>query len=149
LTASAREVDALAHPARELARLVALEAGQPDQPQQRRDPAPVARGIPPVDLEADGRVVDDVAPRRQRVGLEDEPAVDTRPRHFMAVDADRSGIGAFQAGDGAQERRLAAARRSHQAHELALGHVERDVLEHHQVVERLVEAGNRELGRHS
>ncbi len=45
--------------------------------------------------------------------------------HVLAVDADRPAVGVFEAGDHAQRRRLAAARRAEERDELAL--VDRDV----------------------
>ena len=47
----------------------------------------------------------------------------------LAVEKDAATVGALQAGDDAQERRLAATRRAKQRDQLAPGKIERDVVE--------------------
>ena len=64
------------------------------------------------------QIADAAARRRDRVaGIRKHPP----------GDADAAALGALQPGDGAQRRRLAAARRAEQAHELALGDLEREI----------------------
>ena len=71
--------------------------------------------------------------REQRIGLEHQPeppAVRRRAGHVDAVDAHRAGARRDQAGDHAQHRGLAAARRPQQRHELAGAHVEVEAGDH-------------------
>ena len=60
--------------------------------------------------------------REEAVRLEDHPhvaLVGRRPRDVLAVDDDAARVGLVEAGDEAQRRRLAAAARPEQRHELA------------------------------
>ncbi len=66
-------------------------------------------------------------------------------RHVDAVDHDAPGVGALEAGDDPQQRRLAAAARTEERGERPRRDVHRDVVECDEVVEALGDArsGNR------
>ncbi len=75
------------------------------------------------DLERVGDVVEHAHMRIQGVVLEDHGHVARAGRqvgHVTTSDGDASGRGPFEPGDGAQQRRLATARRSEQGEELAV-----------------------------
>ena len=57
----------------------------------------------------------------------------------LAVEEDRALIGGLQAGDDAQQRGLARARRAEQRDQLAGGHVEAHVVERDEAAERLAQ----------
>jgi hypothetical protein len=80
--------------------------------------------------------------RVKRVGLKDHRHVarrGVRPRHVPPVDHHAPGLDGLDAGDGAHQRRLAAARRAEERDELAARHVERDACQH---------PGHSEMHRH-
>ena len=94
--------------------------------------AGVALGlIQTADLEADRRVVDDVAPRQQPVGLEDRGKLVAHlhevVRRRQTVDPDRAPGRWIDPEQHVDERRFATARLAADAHDLALGNGERDV----------------------
>ena len=75
------------------------------------------------DPEAEGEVHLDAHARIERVGLEhhaDAAVLRLVPGDVAAVDPDLPGLDVEQAGDGVEQRRLAAARRSEQDDEFAL-----------------------------
>ena len=81
----------------------------------------------PAQAQPERHVVEHVEMREQRHALEHEvhgALVGRQPRDVPAVDEDAAVVREVEAGDHAQERRLAAPARSEQAHELALGDVE-------------------------
>ena len=69
-----------------------------------------------------------------------------RRRHVAAGDLDAAGILHLEAGDHAQQRGLAAARRAEEADELARLHLERDVVERAEGAEALGNARRRAGG---
>ncbi len=84
------------------------------------------------DLEAEGDVVVHGHVREQRVGLEDHAdiaLVRLQRALVLAVDDERAAGRRFEAGDHAQDGRLAAARRSEEGDEFALLDVHVEVLE--------------------
>ena len=93
--------------------------------------------------QAEGDVLEDRHVAEQRVVLEDE--ADAALAHVdiggvFAVEQDRAGIGHLEAGDDAQQGRLARARRAEQRHQLARRHVEVQVVADDRRAEALVEA---------
>src|SRR5262249_13176894 len=68
-------------------------------------------------------------PREQRVGLEHHAAIAARPVDRPAVERHRAGRGLGEAGDDAQQGRLAAARGPEDADEVVVGDAEIDRLE--------------------
>ena len=118
--ASARgEVDALAHAAGKLPRVIVLEAFEPDELQQLHGALAVGRTDRAGDLAADDGVGEHGAPRQQAVVLEHEAAVGAGLAHGAAVEQHVARRRVFEAGDDAQERRLAAAARSDHRNEFA------------------------------
>src|SRR5262249_44216071 len=73
----------------------------------------------PRDLEAVADVPAHRAPRQDRELLEHHAAIAAGAAYRLAVAFDRSLGGADEAGDGLEQRSLAAAARTHQRHELA------------------------------
>src|SRR5215831_2393713 len=76
----------------------------------------------------------DVTPRLE--GLPSEA------RDVLSVELDGAGVDVLEQVEAAQQRRLARARRTDHDHGLALFNVERDVLQHVQVAEGLIEVTN-------
>ena len=94
------------------------------------------------DLERDGDVVGDRPPRQQRLVLGHVPdarvdLVDERP-----VVADRPARGLHETAHHVEQRRLAAAARADQRHELPLGHREGCLVERLDLAEALAEVGD-------
>src|SRR5262249_39011949 len=144
----AGEVDALTHAARELARMVVLESLEADELQELHRALPFGGAHSARDLAPDDRVGEHRAPRQEIVTLEHEAAVAARTAHRASVERHLARGGRFEAGDDAQKRRLAAARRADDRNELAALDREIDVLQRLQFAERLAEMGDLELARH-
>jgi hypothetical protein len=112
---------------------------QADDPQRRAD---ALTPIPARQVGQQERQLDVLEGRQdgdEVVELEDEPDVVGapagrlgvgHPADVLAADLDVARGGRIQAGDEVQQRRLARAGRSHQGEELALIHVQVEVLEH-------------------
>ena len=84
------------------------------------------------DLEAVGDIVGDAHVRKDGIALEHHvhrPLVWRDTGHILPVDQDMALGRQFEAGDHAQQRRLAAARRAEQHEELACHDVEADVID--------------------
>src|SRR5262249_57670401 len=93
----AGEIDALAHAARELARMVVLESLEADELQKLHRALPFGRADSPGDLAPDDRVGEHRAPRQKIVVLEHEAAVAARTAHGASVERDLAPAGRFQA----------------------------------------------------
>ena len=108
-----RDGDALAHTARELARVLGLKALEPHGLEQsQRDLAP-ARGRHAQELEAEADVVERRAPREEPGVLEDEgDLLRVRARDRLAVDQDGARVRAHETADHAEHGGLAAAARA-------------------------------------
>jgi hypothetical protein len=125
----AHQPDALLHPARELVGIMALEAGEPDELEVMHDPRTDVGARHARHRQPEGRVVVDGLPRQQAEMLEHHryavgrPAGDRPAMHEQLAGAE---IG--QAGDAAQERGLAAARRADHAHDLVAPDRERELM---------------------
>jgi len=81
-------------------------------------------------MEAEGDVLGDGHMLEQRVVLEheaDPPLLHGKARRVQRVKEHGAAMGRVEAGDDAQQRRLARARRTEQRDELARRNVERDV----------------------
>src|ERR1700733_10916337 len=114
--------------------------GEPDQLEQLLDPGADLGWLALADLEAKGDVVEHGHVRERRVVLEDESdaaILRSGPGHILAGDPDRATVRLLEAGDDAQQGRLARAARPEQCGQPALGHVERDVVERDKVAEPL------------
>jgi len=103
-------------------------------------------------LEREGDVAGDVHVRVERIALEhhrDVAILARQVRDVAATDVDAAGGGCVQAGDHVQQRRLAAARRADQDHELAGRDFEVDVVEDHGVLAvHLADVANGHSGHH-
>src|SRR5215472_5555196 len=144
----ASEIDALAHAARELARMVVLEALEADELQELHRAPPFGRPDSARDLAPDDRVGEHCAPRQKIVALEHEAAVAARAAHGASVERHPARAGGFETRDDAQKGGLAAARRADDRNELAALDREVDVLQRLQFAERLAEMRDLELARH-
>ena len=86
--------------------------------------------------------------RVERVGLEDHrdvPLARCELGDVPAADRDAAARRLLEPGDQAQERRLAAPRRSHEHEELAVGDLERDVVDRGRAREGLADVVERDL----
>src|SRR5206468_6687842 len=111
----AGERDALALAAGELRGEGAREALELDQAKELADPLADARRGPAADTHREGDVVEDGHLPEERVVLEDEadvPLADRDVGHVLAGIAHRAGVRRLEAGDDAEERRLAGAGRT-------------------------------------
>src|SRR5262249_10747772 len=144
----AGEIDALAHAAGELARMVVLESLEADELQELQCALPFGRADAPRDLAPDDRVSEHRAPRQKIVVLEHEAAVAARTAHGASVERHLARAGRLETRDDAQKRGFTAARRADDRNELAAFDREVDVLQRLQFAERLAEMGDLELARH-
>ena len=139
----AGERDALLLAARELRRVFAMLLGQADEREKLVDPTlDLGRALAAVD-EAVADVLGDGEVREQGVGLEHDAEIALRrrrARHVAAGDLDPALVLRVEAGDGAQERGLAAAGRPEEAHELAAPDLEIDRLQGREGAEALRQA---------
>ena len=115
------ERDALLLAARELVREAVRVLRQADEAEQLRN---ALAALAAADAEAD--VLLDAQVREERVLLEDHPDParvrrdeDARPEDGAVLDRDLAGVGALEARDESEQRRLAAAARAEQGDELA------------------------------
>ena len=119
----------LAHAARQLMRMIALEAGEADP----RDPLghPRARrvGVDPTKQERQTDVLGHGLPGKDGVALEDEAEPRIHTLDGLPVQADPALGDGSEPGHETEQRRLSAARRAHDRHELAAPDVEGDVLD--------------------
>src|SRR5262245_31210 len=115
---------ALFHAARQLARKTVLKALQPDRADKPLDGlvAPLARRS--AHLEAVADILRDRQPRKQRILLEDDAAIDTWTGHRLAIDLDDPAVRTDKAAENVEERALAAAGRSDNGDELTFRNVD-------------------------
>ena len=126
----------------ELVRVALAEAAEADRLQRPLDPGRSGR--------AAQRVADvggDVHVREERVVLEDHPDPPALggdraagPLDLLAADLDRARVGALEAGDQPQRRRLAAAAGAEQGADRPLGDVEVEAVDGDDVAERFAQA---------
>ena len=96
-----------------------------------------------------GDVLVDRKMRIESEGLEDEGDVAVgrlEVLHRLAVDEDVAAVDILKSGDGAQRRRLAAARLAEHDDELVVGDVKVEVLDDLDVAEELLDAAKLDLG---
>ena len=128
----AGERDALPLAARQLRGSALGEVPEADDLHDLADAAAQVRPADALGLEAVGDVLLDAEVREQGVALEhhvDRALVRRHPEQVLAVDLDAARLGRLEAGDRAQQRGLAAARRAEQGEELVVGDVERDAVQ--------------------
>ena len=128
----AGERDPLPLPARELRRSPVREPLEPHVAEELAHAIGDARLRRAAHAEAEGDVLEDRHVLEERVVLEDQPHVARGgggARHVGPVEAHRSRIRRLEPGEDAQERRLAATRGPEQREQLALRHLQRDIVE--------------------
>ena len=110
--------DPLPHPPGELMRVAVLEPAEPDQIQELAcEVAALAPGGP-FCLQAQLDVGQGGTPRQERVLLEHQAAVESRPTHGLPVDADPSGRWLHQAAEEVEQGRLPTAAGADEREEL-------------------------------
>jgi hypothetical protein len=119
----------LLHAARQLARILRLEAAEAGQLEQVAGGLAVLAHVAAQHLDGEEHVVEDGAPRQQDRMLEDEADVGEGLAHRLAVDGDGAARGRREPGHQLEQRALAAAAGADQRDELVVGDVERDVLD--------------------
>jgi len=88
--------------------------------------------------------------REQGVGLENRVDVALMGRHARGVgpgDLQGAGVGQIQPGDEPQQSGFAAARWSQQREELALAHLQRDLIQRHDAAKAAAQPGGFDSGR--
>jgi hypothetical protein len=117
--------------------------GQPHQLQQLLRPREPLAPRHAADAQAVGDVLGHAQVREERVGLEHHAHVAAVHRHARQValaEEQPTGGRRLEAGDDAQQRRLAAARGPDEAHQRAAGDAQVDVVQGHGGAEALAEA---------
>jgi hypothetical protein len=136
---------ALALAARELRRLAVGELLEVHELEELHHAVVDLLARPMADLEPERHVAVDRQVLEGGVVLEDEADVAVLRREVGGVDAldrDRALVGVLEAGDDAQQRRLAAAARAEQRGEPTRRDVHRDVVEGDEVPEALVDVAD-------
>ena len=124
--------------ARELRRVAVAQALQVDQVDQLGHPVLDLGLRPAPDLQAERDVLGDGHVLERRIVLEheaDAPLVRGQRGHVPAAQADGAGVGLLEPSDHPQQRGLAAAAGAEQRGQRAVGDLERDVVEGHEVPE--------------
>jgi hypothetical protein len=153
-SASARDADALLHPAGNLVRIVVLEAAETDQPDHLGDPGGSLARLVAAHLEPEADILLDRAPGEQIEMLKDHGARLVRPGDIAAVEAHRPAGRHVEPVHDAQQRGLAAAARSDERDELARLGGKADRVQHLQrraagaIREGLAHVVDRKGGRH-
>ena len=125
----AADADALLHAARQLVRVLALEAREPDQPQIRSCARLELDAVAVLDLDRQHHVLEHVPPRQQHRRLEDDADVAARSVDRPLPQPHVAGRAPEDAGEDLEQRALAAPARADDGHELAVADVEAHVLE--------------------
>ena len=136
----ARDADALLHAARELLRVRLLEALEADEIDGAVDALGGVRAADAAAVEADADVLGDRQPRVEREALEDDRRAGMHAAERHAVAEHLAGGRRDEAGHDAQERRLAAARRTEHDGHLAGLDREAHVAQHEQLAPVALEA---------
>jgi hypothetical protein len=142
---AAGEGDALLLAAGELMGLSLRVGRELDELQHRFDARVDLGGRQSLAAQTERDVVENREVRKERVALEHHvhrPHVRRQIGEVVAVERDGSGGRRLEAGEHAKQRRLAAAGRAEQGEDLALGDVDRDVVDGAVAVELLDEVGN-------
>src|SRR6185503_3900277 len=134
----AGEAAALLHAARHLVGIDALEALQPDKVDEIGDLLGELGFGSAGELQAVSDVVGHGLPREQAEVLEDHGDAGERLGDALALDGNLARIRGDEAVDAAEERGLAAARGADEGDDLALAHLEIDLVEY---LERAVTLG--------
>ena len=118
---------ALLHAARQLPRKLVLETRQADAVEELVDPLPFRRLA--LDLEGQLDVLLEISPGQEVGILEDHRDFGMRLRHGLVAQHDGAARKRMEPGHRPQQGGLAAAGRSEDAQELALAHIERDIVD--------------------
>ena len=144
--------DTLALAAGKLGREAARKPVEPDQTQQFQDAVADLGLARPAGArprgEAEGDVVEDAHVAEERVVLEDEADMalaDAEPKSVLAGEQHQAGGGEIEAGEDAQERRLAGARGPEQGDELAGVDIERNAMERRRRPEQALDGLDRHV----
>ena len=149
--------DALLLAARQLVRVALGQVAELDELQHLAHPLLLGRALDPPQPERVADVLGDGHVRPDRVRLEHDAALPLLRRHERlgravehdaVADRDAAGVGAVQAGDRPQRRRLPAPARAEQRQQLAGVRLQRDRVERDVIVERLRQSGDLQI-RHS
>jgi hypothetical protein len=127
-----RDGNALLLPARELRGQPVVHALEGDELEQFLAARPALRALHPADAQCELDVLADRHVAEQRVVLEHEPHVAlarVHVGHVAAMERHPAMVDFGEAGNGAQQRALAAAARAEQHQELALADVQRNVVD--------------------
>src|SRR6185437_939697 len=125
----AGEPDALPHAARKLLGIGRFETVEADEVDRRQRPlAPLDRGNAQR-LETEFHIAEHGEPREEREALEHHGDTVRRTAHFAAAIEDAAGARLDEAGEDAQEGRLAGARLAEHGDDLALGEAKIDAVE--------------------
>ncbi len=145
----AGQCDALALAAGELRRVAVRQPVELHELQQLHHlvgDLRVARPLAPrLDTQAEGHVLEDRHVVEQRVVLEDEADLalaHVRAGRVFAVEQHLPGVGHFEPGHDAQQRRLARTRRPEQRHQFARGNGEVQVVADDGLAERLLQVAD-------
>jgi len=143
----AQEGDPLAHPARELGRPGALEAGQAEALEEAARLDPRLAAADATVAQRQRRVVDRAQPGEQHVALRQEGAAgEAVGRIFGPAHPDRPAAGLLQTRDQLEQGRLAAARGPDHAEDAVLGHLEVEPLDRLEVAVGVAHASDRDPG---
>ena len=126
----ARKADALAHAARQLARISGFVTVEADQIDRRQRAFADFRLRKAERFEAELDVFQHRQPGKQREGLKHHGDARRRRVHRLAEIGDGAGRRLRQAGDQAQQRRLARSGAAEQADDLSLRQRQFDAVEH-------------------
>ena len=130
----AREADALAHAAGELARIRRLEAVEADEVDRLQRALADLRVRQPEGLEAELHVLEHREPGKEREALKHHGDAARGTRDGCALVVHHPAGRRIQARDQPQQRRLAGARAAEQADDLPGPQCQVDVLEHDELV---------------
>ena len=132
LRQAARDLHALLHAARELAREILAHFGEPHELQQRGGPRAPLGSRDALRFVGKGHVRPYAAPRQERAAviLEHDRALARRAAHRLPGGEDLARGWRQQPGEEPQQGRLAAARWADDAQEFALGDGDVDAVEH-------------------
>src|SRR5277367_6418240 len=132
------------HAAGELRRIGVVKLREPQQRQEIGEPRGPLGGRDAGQFKADLDIAAHAQPRQQRVPLEHEADMFARTVDRLAMDGNDPAFGRVEAGNGAQDRRLAATARSDQNHEFGAANRETDPIDDRQAAARR-RVGNRDV----
>ena len=136
----AGDADALLHPAGELVGAAVERVGEPDELEIARRGGAQLRPPHALHFEPEHHVLQGGEPGQELGELEHHAAVVAAAPHLAAVHRDLAAGGGFEPHGNAQHRRLAAARRADEHHDLAVMHFEVHAAERLHGMHRAIDA---------